>query len=83
MNRIIATTTLLLLFTIFGCKKNVTENNLNNEITTYIKEQIQIQEIPGIAIAVIKDGNLIYEKHPFSCLFHYQVSCKYRYFSAH
>ncbi|WP_052143652.1 serine hydrolase domain-containing protein [Wocania ichthyoenteri] len=63
MNRIIATTTLLLLFTIFGCKKDVTENNLNNEITTYIKEQIQIQEIPGIALAVIKDGNLIYEEY--------------------
>lgn len=33
------------------------------KIDTYIKEVIAINEIPGVALAVVKDGKVIYEKY--------------------
>ncbi|RZJ54632.1 MAG: class A beta-lactamase-related serine hydrolase, partial [Flavobacterium sp.] len=43
------------------------QNNHNQEteqkIDQYLKETIEINEIPGAAVAVIKDGKVIYEKY--------------------
>nr|WP_199001514.1 serine hydrolase domain-containing protein [Flavobacterium sp. ASV13] len=45
----------------FGQKNNtiLTEQKIDN----YIKEVIELNEIPGVALAVIKDGKVIYEKY--------------------
>jgi CubicO group peptidase (beta-lactamase class C family) len=40
-----------------------TKNDLKNKIDNYVKEVIEINEIPGLAIAVIKNGKVIYEQN--------------------
>ena len=40
-----------------------TKDDLKQKIDNYIKEVIEINEIPGLAVAVIKDGKTIYEKY--------------------
>lgn len=52
---------------IISCKENrnnkisATENQLKEDINTYLKEQIQVHEIPGLAVAVIKNNEVIYK----------------------
>lgn len=43
----------------FGFAQKETEQKIDN----YIKEVIQINEIPGVALAVVKDGKVIYQKY--------------------
>ncbi|WP_035096243.1 serine hydrolase domain-containing protein [Aquimarina megaterium] len=55
---------LLSILTLFSCQKNTSEKVLKNEkqeIETYLKEQIKTHEIPGLALAVIKNGKVIFE----------------------
>lgn len=55
----------LLCFSIF-CFSQKTKNNKNDlqeKIDHYIQETIGINEIPGSAVAVIKNGNVIFEKY--------------------
>ncbi|KQB42268.1 serine hydrolase domain-containing protein [Flavobacterium aquidurense] len=55
-------TLLLLVFNLtFSQKKE--EKLIEQKIDNYIKEVIAINEIPGVALAVIKDGKVIYEKY--------------------
>ena len=62
-------TVVLVLSTILiiSCKENknnkisATSNQLKEDINTYLKEQIQVHEIPGLAVAVIKDNEVIYK----------------------
>lgn len=51
-----------LLFNLsFSQKKE--DKSTEQKIDTYIKKVIEINEIPGVALAVIKDGKVIYEKY--------------------
>lgn len=55
-------TLLLLVFNLSFSQKN--DNKLTQQaIDTYIKEVIELNEIPGVALGVIKDGKVIYEKY--------------------
>ncbi|MFH6949796.1 serine hydrolase [Flavobacterium sp. FlaQc-51] len=55
-------TVLLLVFNLtFSQKKE--ENLTEQKIDNYIQEVIAINEIPGVALAVIKDGKVVYEKY--------------------
>ncbi|MBF4490927.1 serine hydrolase [Flavobacterium sp. MR2016-29] len=40
-----------------------TDNVTEQKIDSYIKEVIELNEIPGAALAVIKDGKIVYEKY--------------------
>ena len=40
-----------------------TKNGLKQKIDNYIKETVEINEIPGLAVAVIKNGKIIYEQN--------------------
>ena len=40
-----------------------TKNDLKNKIDNYVKEVIEINEIPGLAVSVIKNGKIVYEKY--------------------
>lgn len=55
-------TSLLLIFNLSFGQKNE-QKLIEQKIDTYIKEVIAINEIPGVALAVVKDGNVIYEKY--------------------
>ena len=55
-------TSLLLIFNLSFSQKN--EGRLiEQKIDTYIKEVIQINDIPGVALGVVKNGKVIYEKY--------------------
>lgn len=47
----------------FSQKSNRSETELTQKIDNYIKEIIEINEIPGTALAAIKDGKVIFEKY--------------------
>ena len=47
----------------FGQKENSLTGNFKQKIDNYIKEIIEINEIPGLAIAVVKNGKIIYEQN--------------------
>jgi CubicO group peptidase (beta-lactamase class C family) len=47
----------------FSQKVTNSKNNLKQKIDNYVKETIEFNEIPGSAIAVIKNGKVIYEKN--------------------
>lgn len=49
------------LILIVSCEKEPVKALNKEEITTYIKQQMDIQEIPGLALGVINNGELVYE----------------------
>ena len=61
MTKIKSIVFLLSLIFIYSCEKSSTENRMKKEIETYLKEQMQMQQIPGLALGVIKNGKIIYE----------------------
>ena len=61
MTKIKSIALLLSFILICSCEKSSTEKKLKVEIDTYLKEQIQMQQIPGLALGVIKNGNIVYE----------------------
>ncbi|MBS7230515.1 serine hydrolase [Flavobacterium psychroterrae] len=48
---------------LFLCNFGFAQKETEQEIDNYIKEVIQINEIPGVALAVVKDGKVIYQKY--------------------
>ena len=44
-------------------KTESSSNQLKEEIESYLKEQIEAHEIPGLSVAVVKNNNLIYKGH--------------------
>lgn len=55
---------IIFLFSLFiSCsyEENSTEKEVKEEIETYLNEQIQMQQIPGLALGVIKNGRVVYE----------------------
>jgi CubicO group peptidase (beta-lactamase class C family) len=54
-------------FVFFNCcfsqNKTITAKETEQKIDSYLKEVIQVNEIPGAALAVIKNGKVIYEKY--------------------
>lgn len=56
---------ILILFFIFISNSGFcqTKNDLKNKIDNYVKEIIEINEIPGLAVAVIKNGKIVYEEY--------------------
>lgn len=62
MTKNIFITLLLLFFNFSFCQKNDTQK-VNAKINDYIEEVIEINTIPGVALAVIKDGKVIYENY--------------------
>jgi Beta-lactamase len=58
---------ILILFSLtissFSQKVKSSKNEVKQKIDNYVKEIIGINEIPGLAIAVIKNGKIIYEKN--------------------
>ncbi|MFT5761278.1 MAG: tetratricopeptide (TPR) repeat protein [Polaribacter sp.] len=59
MNKIKLLAVLLSIFLNTSCQNNTLEKKL--EIDSFIKEQIKVHEIPGLALGVIKNGKVIYE----------------------
>jgi CubicO group peptidase (beta-lactamase class C family) len=54
----------LFVFSIcFGQKTDTDQKEIKQKIDNYINEVIEVNEIPGVALAVIKDGKVIYEKY--------------------
>ena len=57
----------LLILLISSCqnltkdKKESSSKQLENEIEPYLKEQIKVHEIPGLALAVVKNNKVIYK----------------------
>ncbi|MDX6189085.1 serine hydrolase domain-containing protein [Flavobacterium sp. Fl-318] len=47
----------------FSQNRATTAKETEQKIDTYLKEVIQVNEIPGAALAVIKKGKVIYEKY--------------------
>lgn len=56
-------TFLSLTISCFSQKSNRSETELTQKIDNYLKEIIEINEIPGTALAAIKDGKVIFEKY--------------------
>ncbi len=58
---------ILIVIVLFSCKENKTSNkeivanSVNNKIEEYLKQQQKIHEIPGMAVAVIKNNETIYK----------------------
>jgi CubicO group peptidase (beta-lactamase class C family) len=55
------------IFLISSCQSNTNDKTkssskqLENEIESYLKEQIKVHEIPGLAVAVVKNNEVIYK----------------------
>ena len=47
----------------FSQNAKSSKNNLKQKIDNYLKETIETNEIPGSAVAVIKDGKVIYKQY--------------------
>lgn len=47
----------------FSQKVENSKNVLKQQIDNYVKETIEVNEIPGAAVAVIKNGKVIYEQY--------------------
>lgn len=54
---------LVFLFIFNSCKqeKNVSKNETVNKFDTYIQGLMEVHEIPGMAIAIIKDGEILHK----------------------
>lgn len=67
MNKIKIIVLVISTLLVVSCKeiKNdkipTTSNQLKNNINTYLKEQAQVHEIPGLAVAVVKNNEVIYK----------------------
>ncbi|OXA81708.1 CubicO group peptidase, beta-lactamase class C family [Flavobacterium aquidurense] len=61
MKKSFLTVLLFVLNLSFG--QNKQSNSIEEEIDHYIKNVIEINQIPGVALAVIKDGKVIYENY--------------------
>jgi len=66
--KIIKTTSIffLFLFLNISCsnqKKNTTDISLRNDIDNYLQGVMELHNIPGLALAVIKDDKIIYENY--------------------
>ena len=55
----------IILIVTFSCLaiSCFSQKAINQEIDDYLKETIKINEIPGSAVAVIKDGKVIHEQY--------------------
>jgi CubicO group peptidase (beta-lactamase class C family) len=56
---------LLLLFN-FSCFNKKKQNNIpttKDEIDIYLKKAMKLHNIPGLALAVIKDDKIVYENY--------------------
>jgi len=54
----------LSIILISSCKNNQTStasNQLKEEVNTYLKEQIQVHLIPGLAVAIVKNNEVVYK----------------------
>jgi CubicO group peptidase (beta-lactamase class C family) len=60
--RAFLTVSLLFVLNLSFGQKNA-DKSTEQKIDHYIKEVIAINEIPGVALAVIKDGKIVYEKY--------------------
>lgn len=62
-NSILILSFICLTISCFSQKTKNLENNLNQKIDNYLKETIEVNEIPGAAVAVIKNGKIIYKQY--------------------
>lgn len=63
--KVFQTISILLLLTL-SCSNQKIENpsgDLKTEIDTYITQTMELHNIPGLALAVIEDGNVVYENY--------------------
>jgi len=58
MRRVAFLTTFLLVFSISG----LAQNSIESRVDAYIKSEMEKQKIPGVALAVIRDGKIILAK---------------------
>jgi CubicO group peptidase (beta-lactamase class C family) len=63
MKSILIISLLSLSVSCFSQKVKNSKNDLKQKIDNYLKETIEINEIPGLAVAVIKNGKVIYEQY--------------------
>ena len=68
MRTLITTITLLFILPVFGQNSNI------QQIDALIASQVQ-EDHPGIAVGIIKDGNIIYEKYRGLSNLQHQVNC--------
>ncbi len=67
MNKIKIIVFVLIIIVINSCKRNINKkiefasNQKKEEIESYLNEQIKIHEIPGLALAVVKNNKVIYK----------------------
>jgi len=67
MNKIKIIAFALSIILISSCKSDTNDktefssNQIKEKIETYLKEQIQVHEIPGLAVAVVKNNKVIYK----------------------
>lgn len=54
---------LSIIISCFSQKVENSKNVLKQQIDNYVKETIEVNEIPGAAVAVIKNGKVIYEQY--------------------
>jgi CubicO group peptidase (beta-lactamase class C family) len=62
-NLILITSFLCLTISCFGQKPKNSNKYLKQKIDNYLKETIEVNQIPGAAVAVIKNGKVIYEQY--------------------
>jgi len=69
MNKIKILVFTLSIILVSSCISNTNDetesysNQLKEEIESYLKEQIDVHEIPGLSVAVVKNNDLIYKGH--------------------
>jgi len=66
MKKLITLSSLLLLFFSFSCSNQKKENNtatIKNEIDSYLTKTMELHNIPGLALAVIKDDEIVYKNY--------------------
>ncbi|RLK02289.1 serine hydrolase domain-containing protein [Tenacibaculum discolor] len=66
MKKLITLSSLLLLLFSFSCSNQKKENNtatIKNEIDSYLTKAMELHNIPGLALAVIKDDEIVYKNY--------------------
>ncbi|WP_035664317.1 serine hydrolase domain-containing protein [Flavobacterium sp. ACAM 123] len=53
---------LFLTMSCFSQKTENSKNSLKQQLDTYLKETIEVNQIPGLVVAVIKNGKVIYQQ---------------------
>ncbi|HNP17189.1 MAG TPA: serine hydrolase [Fulvivirga sp.] len=61
MNKIHSVIYLFILISAVSCTKKAIDTDVASQIENYVKEEILIQEIPGLALGVIKNGAVVYK----------------------